>query len=563
MKPKEKTSNFFKAYKIIWQVMNFKEKISAILITLACVFKCFANILITQVLACVVSKLEGKSGIVLGFSLPKSWTVIEVVIFCYSLVALSLIVGFIISNILKKFAIKMSCKVNSLVLDYLTTPRKNFDFKMTNGEAVFIAKSAGDSVVSLLKDFWCYVFIPVVSCIIALFYIAQIDILCFVIFLASFGLIIATCLIRIKIQAKIDNKLEKSKSKINSLYLNDIVNLPLITLLKTRKHEKELLEKENNNYKTQFYKVTDLALGYWIIAYILEYFFVALGVIVCILKTGANPVNIENVVLLISYSAQLCSPLEMVGLQLGNLQQRAIQLIRLNLLKVKPNDLLLDKVGKDEHSNKYYKLPDDVVINNIKMKNIKVNIGDFKRAYPNIEFKNNCINVVTGDSGSGKSVIVGSLIGIKSYESGTILINDKYEIKSLYGNTDKVSYVMQNAMIFDRSVAENIAYPNNALPKDCEKYLKTFGLNEIIKREQVDANVISTLSGGEQRRIAFVRGMSKKAPIYIFDEPTNDLDNLNIEKFLKEVSNLKKHSMVIIISHDKRVFEITDNLIEL
>ena len=82
MKAKEKTSNFFKAYKIIWQVMNFKEKLCAIFITLACVFKCFANILITQVLACVVSKLEGRSGVVLGISLPKSWTVIQVVIFC-------------------------------------------------------------------------------------------------------------------------------------------------------------------------------------------------------------------------------------------------------------------------------------------------------------------------------------------------------------------------------------------------------------------------------------------------------------------------------------------------
>ena len=61
---------------------------------------------------------------------------------------------------------------------------------MTNGEAVFIANNAGESVIYLIKDLLLKIFLPIGACIIALVYIAQIDIVCFIIFLLCFAFIL-------------------------------------------------------------------------------------------------------------------------------------------------------------------------------------------------------------------------------------------------------------------------------------------------------------------------------------------------------------------------------------
>ena len=168
-----------------------------------------------------------------------------------------------------------------------------------------------------------------------------------------------------------------------------------------------------------------------------------------------------------------------------------------------------------------------------------------------------------GDSGKGKSVLIGSLLGIKDHNLGDIIVNDKYKIKSLFNSKDKVSYVAQKVMIFDRSIEENVAYPKTELNGLDKKYIKTFNLEHLIGRETENKNVAKTLSGGEQRRISLIRGLKKKANVYVLDEPTNDLDNESVKILISELLKLKKNSIVIIISHDKRIIDISDKKIKI
>ena len=115
----------------------------------------------------------------------------------------------------------------------------------------------------------------------------------------------------------------------------------------------------------------------------------------------------------------------------------------------------------------------------------------------------------------------------------------------------------------DLNHIDNLAYPNTNLNKDILNYVKRFNLSKIYNREYKNENVIKTLSGGEQKRIALIRGMSKKADVYIFDEPTNDLDSENVNTVIQEIIKLKDNAMVVIISHDKRVMDIADKVIKL
>ena len=70
------------------------------------------------------------------------------------------------------------------------------------------------------------------------------------------------------------------------------------------------------------------------------------------------------------------------------------------------------------------------------------------------------------------------------------------------------------------------------------------------------------MSGGEKKRISVARGLLRESKIYIFDEPTNDLDNKNAQNVIKQINKLKKNAIVIVVSHDERVMKKADQLIE-
>lgn len=123
--------------------------------------------------------------------------------------------------------------------------------------------------------------------------------------------------------------------------------------------------------------------------------------------------------------------------------------------------------------------------------------------------------------------------------------------------------MFQDSILFDRSIKENISYPDRELNEESKRLIELFTMDKIVEREYTEGNTSSTLSGGEKKRIDFIRAMSKDADIYIFDEPTNELDKTNVEKVISEINNLKdKGKIAIIISHDKRVSTIADEVIE-
>lgn len=89
-------------------------------------------------------------------------------------------------------------------------------------------------------------------------------------------------------------------------------------------------------------------------------------------------------------------------------------------------------------------------------------------------------------------------------------------------------------------------------------------MTRVLQRESEGKDVKQMLSGGEKKRIDFIRAISKEADIYFFDEPTNELDLKNVEKVFDEIKALKeKNKICIIISHDKRILPIIDEVIEL
>lgn len=163
-----------------------------------------------------------------------------------------------------------------------------------------------------------------------------------------------------------------------------------------------------------------------------------------------------------------------------------------------------------------------------------------------------------GGSGSGKSVLLRSIIGLERIDKGEILFERK-RIDNLSENQlipfrIKVSYSFQSGALFDSiNVFENIAYPlfehttfsYNQIKDKVAEMLKLIGLEG---REEL---MPSDLSGGMQKRVGMARSMILNPEIILYDEPTAGLDPANTLNVISLMQKLKEKGLAsIFVTHD-------------
>ncbi|OFZ30531.1 MAG: ABC transporter ATP-binding protein [Bdellovibrionales bacterium RIFCSPHIGHO2_01_FULL_40_29] len=195
----------------------------------------------------------------------------------------------------------------------------------------------------------------------------------------------------------------------------------------------------------------------------------------------------------------------------------------------------------------------------IEVRNFKKNFGT-KTIHEDVSFyvrKGECLGLV-GGSGTGKSVLLRSLIGLEKSDGGSIQINDQEivgfsEIQWLQIRK-KVGYAFQGGALFDSmTVFENLAYPllehtelNKQQIKDkITQQLNDFGLND------TESLFPGELSGGMQKRVGLARAMMLEPEIILYDEPTAGLDPYNTKKIQDLILRLKAKGVTsILVTHD-------------
>jgi phospholipid/cholesterol/gamma-HCH transport system ATP-binding protein len=182
--------------------------------------------------------------------------------------------------------------------------------------------------------------------------------------------------------------------------------------------------------------------------------------------------------------------------------------------------------------------------------------------------KGECLGLI-GGSGTGKSVLLRSLIGLEKPDSGQIFfdgqsIQNMREI-DLVNVRKRVAYVFQGGALFDSmTVFENLAYPLRAhtqlnedqIQEKIISLLKDFGLagNESIYP--------GNLSGGMQKRVGLARSIIMNPEVVLYDEPTAGLDPFNTRRIQEMILQLKKEGRTsILVTHDMPVaFAVCDRI---
>lgn len=191
----------------------------------------------------------------------------------------------------------------------------------------------------------------------------------------------------------------------------------------------------------------------------------------------------------------------------------------------------------------------------------------------NVAFEEGSFNSIIGQSGSGKSTLLNIMGTLDKPTNGEVIINGintkimkQNQLAALRNNY--IGFVFQfHYLLPEFTAIENVLMPyeirntkiSTNIRKKAEEYMALVGL------ENVKNNLATKMSGGQQQRTAIARALINEPKIILADEPTGNLDSDSTETIYELMRKINQElgTTFIIITHDKRIAEKADRIVEI
>lgn len=189
----------------------------------------------------------------------------------------------------------------------------------------------------------------------------------------------------------------------------------------------------------------------------------------------------------------------------------------------------------------------------IKLNNLEVKKGSFKLGAINYTFDNGYVYAITGNSGSGKTLLLQSILGSIDIKKEMVLYNDlnfyenEIEIKSKY------SYVADNPLFSDKLSVETIISKISKLDsrfnkQKCYEYLKKYNIYKHKK--------IYELSQGERKILLFGIGIFTDSQALVLDNPLAGVGLIAKREMLSLIREyMEENKITIIVTEDPNVIQ--------
>lgn len=431
--------------------------------------------------------------------------------------------------------------------------------KLDSQDSGTLLKLIGEDVEAL-EVFFAHTLAPIttgtiVSIILIIYYLQYNILLALIAVIVYFTLAVIIPNIfssKLKPHLEIQQKYRKSYTSYFLESLRGMKDLLQLGVEKERfknlsKESRIVNKKERNVAKLNFlqFSYSFLTIGFGVLAFAFAEF----------ILVNKNIISIKDAVItLVVFSSSFAPFLELSRLPLG--LGRALQAAKQTFSLLDENE----PVGNDG-SKEIEK------INEIKFENV-----DF--SYPNrdkmifenlnLHFEDKKIVGLVGESGSGKSTLMKMVMKWYMAKSGKISLNEEdiLEIDSRKLQ-EKIAYIPQFPQIFSQTIRENLVLGNDEISdEEIIEIAEKCRLKDVILSTEngLDTKINSEkiiFSSGEMQRLELMRALLKRADVYIFDEPTSNLDTLNESIILNLIKENCK-GMVFLISHRMSTVSFSD-----
>ncbi len=426
-----------------------------------------------------------------------------------------------------------------------------------NSLADLVQNSSDDvnNIVKFIENWLTYILDIVLVIIFAIVQLVNIDFrLSSIMIFLSFFIILASVIYYKKSKDVIQKRIETQR-KIFSKMNDNFNNLKFIKLNNLQqKEEKEFEKIVEENYKVLKEKIgidTNYKIGVEHIVKLGPPFIFILSSILYSLGT----ITIGSIYITLSYSNKITKSFTDISEIIESLNLFRQSYVRLNNLL----ELMIEENDKDDTEIKDTKIV-------FKNANIIVN-GSVILENLNFEINSNEEVIVVGSTGSGKSIMLKTLIGFYEY-TGSIKIGD-IEIRNLNRKDirENICLLLQDSYLFSRTIAENIKILVPYMPYEEMVSISKFFLldNDVQKlKDGYDSKIGKkgiALSKGQRQRLVLVRAFTKPKKVMIFDDSFSAIDRINKKKILNNLMSIKDEFTKIIITHDIGLVQKFDKVI--
>jgi ATP-binding cassette, subfamily B, bacterial len=272
--------------------------------------------------------------------------------------------------------------------------------------------------------------------------------------------------------------------------------------------------------------------------------------------------TIGDLLVIIAYIAQMYEPLRLISTRTADLQSWIVSVDR-------AFDLLQERTEIEEATipRSLARANGDVDFRGISFhyNNGRSGLRDISLHIP----QGSRVGVI-GTTGAGKTTLIHMLMRFYDPTEGEVRLDGvdlrDYRIADL---RRQFAVVLQEPVLFNISIAENIAYGNpNASEEEILAAAQAAHCHEFILRQpQGYATVIGErgdrLSGGERQRIALARAFLRDAPILILDEPTSSIDVATEAEIMRATEELMRGRTTFMIAHRLSTLRLCDMVVRL
>ena len=169
----------------------------------------------------------------------------------------------------------------------------------------------------------------------------------------------------------------------------------------------------------------------------------------------------------------------------------------------------------------------------------------------NLNFQSGVLNIVSGESGVGKTSLLNLIAGLERPSSGSIVLDNITQADSnhfIEPEKRNIGFVFQDFALFPHmSIESNITFAGESDNKFFNRLVRSMSLADHLKKYPHE------ISGGQQQRVSIARALFSKPKILLVDEPISNQDKENKNEIIKIISEFIKNQNIIciIVSHDE------------